>query len=153
MKTSSTFVFTLLLGVFFTACNTGGTEQNQQSTQTNAETASPQNLYEGTGFSIEITGFDIEASKTSGEIRNGYDKAVRDMRGYLYFLDAEGNEITFANGTIKREPFQRVQNPFIVDAKRTSATSFGNQIDKRADKVFAVVSEITFTDGSQAIFD
>lgn len=144
----------LLLIVFaaasFSACNLGVSERVDESKE---ESFTPKNLYEGTGFSIVVTGFDIDKSKTTGEVRNGFEKAVREFKGYLYFVDENGDDITFSNGSIKREPFQRVQNPFIVDAKRTSAVSFGNRIDKRAANVYAVVTEIIFTDGTREAFD
>lgn len=143
------FVFIVAL-LFLGACNLGVSESVNE---TGDAPFVPKNLYEGAGFSIEVTGFDIEERKTTGEIRNGYDKPVRELKGYLYFLDEQNEEITFATGAIKREPFQRVQNPFIVDGKRTTQISFGNRIDKRAKKVHAVVSEITFTDGTTEVFD
>ncbi len=140
------FMCLIMLSFFFVACD----ERSVDKSDNNSEKG---NAYDGDGFEAVVLRFSISERKTNIELRNGYDKPVREIRGYLYFSDKEGEAITYANGSLKREPFQRVENPFIVDTKSTKRIKFSNQIDRNADKVNVVITEIRFTDGSRELFD
>lgn len=135
-----------MLSFTFVGCDERTDDQSDNKSE-------KRNAYDGDGFEAVVLRFSISQRKTNIELRNGYDKPVREIRGHFYFTDKEGEAITYANGSLKREPFQRVENPFIVDAKSTKRIKFSNQIDRNADEVNVVITDIRFTDGSRELFD
>ncbi len=120
-----------------------------------SESSVPDSALRFTGENVEIAviGFSAKTQKTEVELRNGRSKPIREIKGYLSFIDSAGNELSFSNGAPKRSPFQRVENPHLVDAQSQKRFSLRNKIEKGAAEVIVVLTEASYSDGSSEAFE
>lgn len=126
------------LFALFTACTSDTSSGSESSGES----------YDGSSFSADVITFDAQTNKTELEIRNGLDQAVREIKGKIVCLDAEGNDLQTATGRQISSPFQKVQNPHIVDAKTKSTLSLSNQLDPRTAGVRVEIREVKTVDGT-----
>lgn len=140
--------------LFMFACGSDSPSTNSDQTPVQAPPSKASNQhFDGPGVDMPVMSFSTEPNKIKVELRNGSEKAIRDVRGFFYFTDSMGNELSFANGNPKRSPFQRVENPHIVAAKSKRVMTMGNRIEKGATAVYAVVTAVEYTDGERETFE
>lgn len=126
------------LFALLTACNAGTSNGSDSAGES----------YDGTTFNADVISFDAQTNTTELEIRNGLDQAVREIKGRIICLDAEGKVMETATGRQISSPFQKVQNPHIIDAKTKSSMSLSNQLDPRTSGVRVEISEVKTVDGT-----
>jgi len=139
---------TACLGVslIFNACSSGESEKSNNQESSSIQTQ--EELFEGNTVEFNVLKFDIEKRTTEVEISNGLDKAIKNIKGELVFFDENDQEITFATGRSKASPFQKVENPFLVDSKRKKTITFSNQIEAKTAKIEARLTEVETVDGT-----
>jgi hypothetical protein len=147
MKNTSYIRLLPFLLFFVYACGGNKAESGQENTPSKND-----NAYEGSDVKIEVVDFDKEKSVTNVILYNGLDKAIRNISGKLVFIDADGNEVTFATGASKASPFQRMENPYVVDAKSKKAIRFNNKIDAKTESISVIVGSVETADGEKIDF-
>lgn len=148
MRTTLKFLlaFSIILAV---SCDSGkkekasGEEASEKKVEINMD---------GPDVEVNVLSFDIEKRQTELELINRLNKPIRNIRGWIYFKNAEGEVLTYANGTEKTSNFQKMQNPHIVEALSKTTWTLGNKLEEQAVEVIAVVIEVETTDGEKIVF-
>jgi hypothetical protein len=146
MKTNHTLLRNISVCFFLTliSLSCGQREDSARETRAAETNSKPQIDMSGPKFEVNVLSVNTETNRTELELINRNDKPVRNIRGLLHLLDANGNPLTFANGNPKTSNFQQIQNPFLVDSKDKAVIRLGNSLDPNT---VTVRVEITSVEG------
>lgn len=108
---------------------------------------------DGPDVEINVMDFSNESTTIKFELINRLDEAINNIRGTVYFYDADGNEITYATGRSKSSPFSKAQNPSVVDSKAKTVIELKNSIPEGAHDVKIKEVKVKTTSGKEVTVD
>ena len=100
-KTILVSVVGLMLINFFIACGSSNNNEKENAVGEKVD-------IDGSGVEMTFNRFD-EDGKVVVNITNKMDKNIDEFRAEIFWLDADGNQITFATGAPRTTPIQQIQ--------------------------------------------
>lgn len=85
----------------------------------------------GPDLEINVISFSQEERKTEIEVINRLDVDVKSISGRLVFLDENNEPLTTVTGRQLDSPFQKAQNPCVVEAKSKTRITLGNDLNEK----------------------